>query len=63
MAKKDIVKRKKDEVIYDAKIEGQEVGFENYKVILATILFIVVLFVILFLWECLLNCKLFFFEV
>lgn len=49
MSKKDITKRKKGEVIYDAKIEGQVNDLKNYKIILATILFIVVLFVVLFL--------------
>lgn len=49
MAKKDIIKRKKGEVIYDAKIEGQETGLKDYKIILAVILFIIILFAILFL--------------
>lgn len=49
MAKKDIIKKKKDEVIYDAKIDGDNNNFYSPKIILMTILFVVVLFVILFL--------------
>ena len=48
MAKKDIVKHKKGEVIHDAKIEGQEKNTEIYKIILVVVLFVIVLLVILF---------------
>lgn len=48
MAKKDIIKRKKGEVIYDAKIEGQDIKFKNYKLILAAVLFSIVLLILIF---------------
>lgn len=42
MSKKDIMKRKKGEVIYEAQIEGQRRKFIDYKIILMVLLFIIV---------------------
>jgi len=49
MAKKDIIKRKKNEIIHDAKIDGEEVFLKNYKIVFATVIFVLILFTILFL--------------
>jgi len=49
MAKKDIIKRKKNEIIHDAKIDNDEGLLKNYKIVLATVIFILILFTILFL--------------
>lgn len=50
MAKKDIIKRKKGEVIHEAKIEGNDFNNQfNIKIILGLILIGVVVFSILFL--------------
>jgi len=50
MAKKDITKRKKGEVIHEAKIEGNEFNNKfDIKIILCVILIGVVLFGILFI--------------
>lgn len=48
MAKKDIIKHKKGEVIYEAKIEGQEKDWKDYKWILAVIIFAIVFAIIVF---------------
>ena len=42
MSKKDITKRKKGEVIYEAKIDGQERKPMDYKIILMVLLFVIV---------------------
>ena len=48
MAKKDITKHKKTEVIYDAKIDGEDSNTINYKVILIAFLFALVAFIMIF---------------
>ena len=48
MAKKDITKHKKNEVIYDAKIDGEDSNTINYKVILIAFLFALVAFIMIF---------------
>lgn len=47
MSKKDITKRKKNEVIYEVKIDGQEKNFDNYILGAFIILFILVIILIL----------------
>ena len=42
MSKKDITKRKKGEVIYEAKIDGEERKPIDYKIILMVLFFIIV---------------------
>lgn len=50
MAKKDIIKRKKGEVIYEAKIDDDDFKNQiNVKIILAIVIIGIVLFSILFL--------------
>ena len=50
MAKKDIIKRKKGEVIHEAKIDGNDLKNQfDVKIILAVVLIGIVLFSILFL--------------
>lgn len=39
MSKKDITKRKKGEVIYEAQLEGQKRKYIDYKIILMVLLF------------------------
>lgn len=48
MAKKDITKHKKNEVIYDAKIDGEDSNTINYRVILIAFLFALVAFIMIF---------------
>lgn len=48
MAKKDITKHKKGEIIYDAKIDGKEKEIIDYKIILIVIIFLIVLGLIIF---------------
>ena len=47
MAKKDITKRKKGEVIYDAQIEGEPKKWKLDKSVLAILLLAVVLLIML----------------
>lgn len=42
MSKRDITKRKKGEVIYEAKIDGKERKLMDYKIILMVLLFVIV---------------------
>lgn len=49
MTKKDIVNKKKDEVIYEAKIDNNLKKENNLKIILCVLLLVLVIFGILFL--------------
>lgn len=42
MSRKDITKQKRGEVIYEARIEGQEKKPIDYKIILVVLLFVIV---------------------
>lgn len=48
MAKKDITKHRKGEVIYDAKIDGEKKELQDYKVILMALLFVIVFMIMIF---------------
>lgn len=42
MARKDITRQKRGEVIYEAKIEGQDKKQVDYKIILMVLFFVIV---------------------